>query len=193
MLVALDRVRDDLALDPAAARQRHRDRDAATAARLFLVSSFVGSFLPAGVGADAARAYGLSRESRQRQRGASPRSPSTACWACCRIVVMGAGRRGWRGRQRVRPTGACSCADRRRWPSACVGGRSGPTDWLRWVIPDRIAHGTPVARRVLRFARRASAATATGRSVAGPRDGAGRCVVQVLRIPQAYCSASAWA
>src|SRR6186997_977384 len=32
------------------------------AARLFLVSSFVGSFLPAGVGADAARAYGLARE-----------------------------------------------------------------------------------------------------------------------------------
>lgn len=35
----------------------------AAAARLFLVSSFVGSFLPAGVGADAARAYGLARES----------------------------------------------------------------------------------------------------------------------------------
>ena len=34
----------------------------AAAARLFLVSSFVGSFLPAGVGADAARAYGLARE-----------------------------------------------------------------------------------------------------------------------------------
>lgn len=32
------------------------------AARIFLTSSFVGSFLPAGVGADAARAYGLSRE-----------------------------------------------------------------------------------------------------------------------------------
>lgn len=31
------------------------------AARLFLVSSFVGSFLPAGIGADAARAYGLSQ------------------------------------------------------------------------------------------------------------------------------------
>jgi glycosyltransferase 2 family protein len=31
------------------------------AARIFLVSSFVGSFLPAGVGADAARAYALSR------------------------------------------------------------------------------------------------------------------------------------
>lgn len=35
---------------------------ARAAARLFLVSSFVGSFLPAGIGADAARAYGLSRE-----------------------------------------------------------------------------------------------------------------------------------
>ena len=34
----------------------------ADATRLFLVSSFVGSFLPAGIGADAARAYGLSRE-----------------------------------------------------------------------------------------------------------------------------------
>ena len=31
------------------------------ATRLFLVSSFVGSFLPAGIGADAARAYGLTR------------------------------------------------------------------------------------------------------------------------------------
>jgi len=34
----------------------------ADATRLFLVSSFVGSFLPAGIGADAARAYGLARE-----------------------------------------------------------------------------------------------------------------------------------
>jgi uncharacterized membrane protein YbhN (UPF0104 family) len=31
------------------------------AAHIFLVSSFVGSFLPAGVGGDAARAYGLKR------------------------------------------------------------------------------------------------------------------------------------
>ena len=31
------------------------------AARIFLVSSFVGSFLPAGIGGDMARAYGLSR------------------------------------------------------------------------------------------------------------------------------------
>ncbi len=35
----------------------------ADAARLFLASSFVGSFLPAGVGGDAARAWGLSQVS----------------------------------------------------------------------------------------------------------------------------------
>jgi uncharacterized membrane protein YbhN (UPF0104 family) len=34
------------------------------AARIFLVSSFVGSFLPAGVGGDVARAYGLTRTTR---------------------------------------------------------------------------------------------------------------------------------
>ena len=34
---------------------------ASHAARIFLTSSFVGSFLPAGIGGDAARAYGLSR------------------------------------------------------------------------------------------------------------------------------------
>lgn len=32
------------------------------AARIFLVSSFVGSFLPAGIGGDAARAYSLARQ-----------------------------------------------------------------------------------------------------------------------------------
>jgi hypothetical protein len=34
---------------------------AGRAARIFLTSSFIGSFLPAGLGGDAARAYGLSR------------------------------------------------------------------------------------------------------------------------------------
>ena len=35
--------------------------EAPRAATIFLVSSFVGSFLPSGIGGDAARAYGLSR------------------------------------------------------------------------------------------------------------------------------------
>ena len=42
---------------------------AGTAARIFLVSSFVGSFLPAGVGGDAARAYALGQ--RTARRGAA--------------------------------------------------------------------------------------------------------------------------
>ncbi|MEO8682419.1 MAG: lysylphosphatidylglycerol synthase transmembrane domain-containing protein [Vicinamibacterales bacterium] len=37
------------------------DISIAKASKLFLVSSFVGSFMPAGVGADAARAYGLAQ------------------------------------------------------------------------------------------------------------------------------------
>jgi uncharacterized membrane protein YbhN (UPF0104 family) len=43
-------------------RSSHETVAAGTAARIFLVSSFVGSFLPAGVGADAARAYGWARQ-----------------------------------------------------------------------------------------------------------------------------------
>jgi uncharacterized membrane protein YbhN (UPF0104 family) len=48
------------------------DIQAASALRIFLTSSFVGSFLPAGVGADAARAYAVaSRTSRGSQAVAS--------------------------------------------------------------------------------------------------------------------------
>jgi len=48
------------------------DISAAAALRIFLTSSFVGSFLPAGVGADAARAYEVaSRTSRGSQAVAS--------------------------------------------------------------------------------------------------------------------------
>ena len=56
------------------------------ATRLFLVSSFVGSFLPAGVGADAARAYGLARaiEATSQAAKRSRRWPSIASSACCR-------------------------------------------------------------------------------------------------------------
>ena len=42
-------------------RSSNVEISAAGTARIFLVSSFVGSFLPAGVGGDVARAYGLSR------------------------------------------------------------------------------------------------------------------------------------
>jgi uncharacterized protein (TIRG00374 family) len=41
---------------------------AGEAARIFLISSFVGSFLPAGVGGDVARAYGLSQSTRDTSK-----------------------------------------------------------------------------------------------------------------------------
>jgi uncharacterized protein (TIRG00374 family) len=49
----------------------------ARAADIFLVSSFVGSFLPAGVGADAARAYSLRNRLRHVSGAASPDQPSS--------------------------------------------------------------------------------------------------------------------
>ena len=46
------------------------------ATRLFLVSSFVGSFLPAGIGADAARAYGLTQTSSSSVPSPRSQTPS---------------------------------------------------------------------------------------------------------------------
>jgi uncharacterized membrane protein YbhN (UPF0104 family) len=58
------------------------------AARLFLVSSFVGSFLPAGVGADAARAYGLSRAPAALDpRDPGPRTQVPASEALASVAV----------------------------------------------------------------------------------------------------------
>ena len=65
VLVAIDRgvmiLRWMLLLRASESGVRVRD-----AARIFLVASFVGSFLPAGVGGDMARAYGLSRVTADR-------------------------------------------------------------------------------------------------------------------------------
>jgi len=62
----------------------------ATAARIFLVSSFVGSFLPAGVGGDAARAYAVGQ--RTAQRGAAVASVAVdRVLGVVAIALMGAG------------------------------------------------------------------------------------------------------
>ena len=55
------------------------------AIRLFLVSSFVGSFLPAGVGADAVRAYGLAREA---TTGSEAGPTSDARWSIVRLLRL---------------------------------------------------------------------------------------------------------
>lgn len=149
------------------------------ATRLFLVSSFVGSFLPAGVGADAARAYGLARE-------ATTGSEALASVAVDRLlgvlslVVMGAvglvawapnGRGDWRIEVAVIViAGACVAVF---WADL----------WLRWAVPAKRHEGS-VTRRVLRL----SDAVSRYRSRRGVlvHVMAWSFAVQLLRIAQAY-------
>ena len=149
------------------------------ATRLFLVSSFVGSFLPAGVGADAARAYGLARES-------TTGSEALASVAVDRLlgvlslVVMGAvglmvwdpgGRGDWRvAAAAVVVAGACVAVF---WAD----------QWLRWLVPAHRHEGS-VTRRVLRL----SDAVSRYRNRRGVlvHVMAWSLMVQLLRITQAY-------
>lgn len=161
----------------------------ADATRLFLVSSFVGSFLPAGVGADAARAYGLTRGTRHQAPEATERvsaSEALASVAVDRLLgivslvlmaIIGViawapqGRTDWRI---AAGTGAALIA--------CVGV-FWANEWMRWIIPAH-RHDGFFTRRVLRLT------DAVGRY----RDRRGvlvhvlvwSIVVQVLRITQAY-------
>jgi uncharacterized protein (TIRG00374 family) len=149
------------------------------ATRLFLVSSFVGSFLPAGVGADAARAYGLARES-------TTGSEALASVAVDRLlgvlslVGMGAvglvvwapeGRGDWRIAAAVMVVaGACVAVF---WAD----------QWLRWIVPAH-RHEGPITRRLLRL----SDAVSRYRNRRGVlvQVMAWSFVVQLLRITQAY-------
>ncbi|MBY0494623.1 MAG: flippase-like domain-containing protein [Cyanobacteria bacterium] len=159
------------------------------AARLFLVSSFVGSFLPAGVGADAARAYGLSRGSSDLQapspKPQAPASEALASVAVDRIlgvfsiVVMSMvgvlawapAREDWRIAAAILAlTIACSAVF---WAS----------DWLRWAIPDA-HHDHSIARRVLRLSD--AVGRYRGRSGVLAHVMAWSLFVQLLRITQAY-------
>jgi uncharacterized membrane protein YbhN (UPF0104 family) len=159
------------------------------AARLFLVSSFVGSFLPAGVGADAARAYGLARGSTTLQ-DPSPKpqvaaSEAVASVAVDRIlgvfsiVVMSMvgviawapAREDWRIAAAILAlTIACSAVF---WAG----------DWLRWAIPDA-HHGHSIARRALKLSD--AVGRYRGRSGVLAHVMAWSLVVQLLRITQAY-------
>ena len=105
------------------------DISAATALRIFLTSSFVGSFLPAGVGADAARAYEVaSRTSRGSQAVASVGIDRML--GLVAIAVLGiAGLAGWSRHVepdlRLRLMAAAVLA-RRRDACRLLGGHAGP-------------------------------------------------------------------
>lgn len=152
-----------------------------TAARIFLVSSFVGSFLPAGVGGDAARAYALGQ--RTSQRGAAVASVAIdRILGVVAIALMGAiGVAAYAGRHadsRVQMVAIATTALVLAASLAAVWADR----WIRW-LPAAWHAKTPV-RLPLRLAD----------SVAVYRDTPGTLaivfglsiLVQLLRILQAY-------
>ena len=163
------------------------------AIKLFLISSFVGSFLPAGIGGDAARAYGLTRDGLEGPRGTEAArwggttgSDAVASVAVDRLlgvlslVVMAiVGVLAWtpQGGQEWRIGGAI----------VALTMASGAVFWanelLRWMIPDH-RHGRFFTRRLLKVAD----AVGQYRSHRGVllHVMAWSIVVQVLRVSQAY-------
>jgi hypothetical protein len=162
-------------------RSSQTDVSAAAAARIYLVSSFVGSFLPAGVGADAVRAFTLGRRT-------TDTSEAFASVAIDRVLgmlsIVGLGIAGVALWARRAAPGL--------WPPAMILGTltvglAAGLFWadrvLRAVIPD-FWHESPPGRRALRLADalaryRGRAGTLT--SVMALSVG-----VQVLRVLEAY-------
>lgn len=151
----------------------------AAAARLFLVSSFVGSFLPAGVGADAARAYGLSREAASGSEALASVAVDRVLGVMSIIVMAMVGWSAWEpARQDRRFAWAILAA-----MAVCRAFFS--ASWLvRRIVPARL-HEHPLIRKMLRLG------DALGRYLKRPKVLAQvmiwSLVVQVLRITQAYC------
>ena len=150
----------------------------ADAARIFLVSSFVGSFLPAGVGGDAARAWGLSQITARlgdalasvvvdRVLGVL----SLAAMGAVGLVVSASGNATSRVVAAVAVVGL-----------ACIGAFWADAV-LRWTVPPH-RHGGPLARRLLRLADAVARYRAHRGALAAVM--AWSLGVQLLRITQAY-------
>lgn len=153
--------------------------DTAQAARIFLTSSFVGSFLPAGVGGDAARAWSLSQIT-SRLGDALASVVVDRLLGVLSLAAMGAaGLAAWTpdGIAPVRVLAAVLVL-----ALASVGAFWADTI-LRAVVPAAHHHGT-LARRMLRLAdamahyrgHRGALVEVMGWSI----------VVQLLRIVQAW-------
>jgi uncharacterized membrane protein YbhN (UPF0104 family) len=150
----------------------------ADAVRLFLVSSFVGSFLPAGVGADAARAYGLTRANTAGSEAMASVVVDRLLGITSLVMMAFVGLVTWPTNQApwTLPliVGAAALA--------CIAAFRAD-DWMRWIIPARRHEGF-LTRRVLRLT------DAVGR-YRGRRSVlfhvlAWSLAVQLLRITQAY-------
>jgi len=149
------------------------------ATRLFLVSSFVGSFLPAGVGADAARAYGLARQSTSGSEAVASVAVdrvlgvlSLAAMGVTGLVVWAPeGRSDWHLLAAVAIVGI-----------ACVAA-FWADQWLRWLVPAR-HHGRSITRRVLGLSDAVS--RYRNRKSVLAHVMVWSLAVQLLRITQAY-------
>ena len=151
----------------------------ANAARIFLVSSLVGSVLPAGVGADVARAYGLAQHTTQGSEAVASVAVDRLLGILSLVAMGVVGLVFWAPVQGgdwriVVAAGVLAVASIGVfWADRIV----------RWVVPDA-HHDGAVARRVLR----------TSDAVSRYRDRRGvlvhvmawSIVVQVLRITQAF-------
>jgi len=149
------------------------------AARLFLTSSFVGSFLPAGIGADAARAYGLSRDSATGSDAVASVAVDRLLGILSLVVLAIVGVLSWmpQGRSDWRIAGSIVAV------AAACGGAFWANELLRWVIPNR-HHDWFVVRRLLKL----TDAVGRYRSHRGVllHVMAWSIVVQLLRVTQAY-------
>jgi uncharacterized protein (TIRG00374 family) len=151
----------------------------ADAIRLFLVSSFVGSFLPSGVGGDAARAYGLARENTSGSEALASVAVDRLLGVLSLVLMAVVGVLAWtpEGRSDWRIGLAIAVV-----AAACLAV-FWANEWLRWVIPSH-RHERFYTRRVLRLTD----------AVSRYRDHRGvlvhvmawSIVVQLLRITQAY-------
>lgn len=118
----------------------------AYATRLFLVSSFVGSFLPAGFGADAARAYGLTRENTAGSEALASVAVDRLLGITALVLLAIIGGLAWA------PPGGADW----RIAAAIVAALAAciavfwANEWMRWLIPDRHHEGF-IARRLLRL------------------------------------------
>jgi len=151
----------------------------ADATRLFLVSSFVGSFLPAGVGGDAARAYGLAKENTSGSEALASVAVDRLLGIVSLVLMAIIGVIAWapEGRTDWRIAAGILVA------LIALVAVFWINEWMRWIIPAQRHEGF-FARRVLRLT------DAVGRY----RDRRGvlvhvlawSIVVQVMRITQAY-------
>jgi len=147
------------------------------AARLFLVSSFVGSFLPAGVGADAARAYGLSRETTSGSEAVASVAVDRVLGVMSIIVMAMVGVTAWKPAHDLRLIltivalmAVCRAFFFASW-------------WIRRVVPNRF-HDHGIVRKLLRLGD--ALERYRGRRRVLVHVMIWSIVVQILRITQAY-------